>query len=173
MELIRRDAVDADVVAMTDIYNALLESTTIEWTEQAHTVDQRLQWQQAQQRAGRPVLVAEADAAVVGWASYGDFRDADRWPGYRFTVEHSIHVAQPWWGRGVGRLLIDGLIERAIADGKHVMVAGIDGSNVESIRFHEKMGFTVAGELSEIGRKHDQWLDLVLMQLVLGDGDQP
>ena len=171
MGLAVRDAVDADVAEMTAIYNSLIETTTIEWTDQLHTVEARLEWQHQQAAAGFPVLVAVSEeGSVVGWTSYGDFRDTDRWPGYLPTVEHSIHIHVDWWGRGVGRALMEELVQRARAAGKHVMVAGIDGENVESIRFHERLGFELVGRLPEIGRKHGRWLDLVLMQRRLDDG---
>ena len=164
MPIVIRDAEPGDVPAMTAIYNALIETTTIEWTDDIHTDDERLAWQQRQQAAGLPVLVAIDDGVVAGWASYGPFRDNERWPGYRFTAEQSIHVDEAWWGRGVGRALIEALLARAAAAGIHVMVAGIDGDNTDSIRFHERLGFEQVGRLREIGRKHDHWLDLVLLQ---------
>ncbi len=89
-----RDATPEDLPEITAIYNALLESTTHEWTEIAHTVAEREQWLSEQRAAGRPALVAIDSGAVVGWATYGDFRDSERWPGYRYTVEHSIHVRE-------------------------------------------------------------------------------
>ena len=159
-----RDARVEDLPAITEIYNALLETTTHEWTETVHTVGERAEWLDAQRAAGRPALVAVLDGAVVGWATYGDFRDSTRWPGYRFTVEHSIHVRQDVWGRGVGRALLDGLMTRARAEGLRVMVAGIDGANERSIRFHERLGFVEVARMPGIGEKFGRRLDLVLMQ---------
>jgi L-amino acid N-acyltransferase len=140
-----RDATAGDLPEITAIYNALLETTTHEWTEALHAVSERAAWLAGQNAAGRPALVAvdhdnDDGGEVVGWAAYGDFRDSVRWPGYRHTVEHSIHVREDCWGRGVGRALMRELVERARRDGKHVMVAGIDGSNTRSIRFHERLG---------------------------------
>ena len=167
MAVVVRDAIDADVEAMTGIYNAFLDSTTIEWTDKPHRIDERILWQRGQQAEGLPVLVAEVDGAVVGWTSYGDFRDSKRWPGYRFTAEHSIHIHRDYWGQGVGRALIDELCARAAAAGIHVMVAGIDAENIASVEFHERLGFVTTGRLCEIGWKHDRWLDLILMQKTL------
>jgi phosphinothricin acetyltransferase len=164
-----RDAAMSDLPEITAIYNALLETTTHEWTEIAHTVAEREEWLSAQTASRRPALVAVDAAEVVGWATYGDFRDSERWPGYRFSVEHSIHVREDHWGRGVGRTLINALIERARSAGKHVMVAGIDADNTGSIRFHERLGFVEVGRMPEIGEKFGRRLDLVLMQLVLDD----
>ena len=117
--------------------------------------------------SGRPALVAVDDGAVVGWAGYGDFRDSTRWPGNRFTVEHSIHVQEASWRSGVGRALMESLVDRARHDGKHVMVAGIDSANRQSIRFHEALGFVEVARMPEIGEKFGRWLDLILMQRTL------
>jgi L-amino acid N-acyltransferase YncA len=162
-----RDATPDDLPEITAIYNALLETTTHEWTEAQHTVSEREEWLSAQRASGRPALVAVEGDEVIGWATYGDFRDSERWPGYRFTVEHSIHVREDQWGRGTGRMLIDALIEWAQREGKHVMVAGIDSSNTGSIRFHERLGFAEVARMPEIGEKFGRRLDLVLMQRVL------
>lgn len=159
-----RAAQHADLEAITDITNALLGSTTYEWTETPHTAAERGQWLEAKEAAGWPVLVAVEDDAVVGWASYGDFRDSRRWPGYRFTVEHSVHVAEAAWGRGTGRALMASLLDHARRGGRRVMVAAIDGSNEPSVVFHRRLGFVEVGHLPGIGEKWGQRLDLVLMQ---------
>lgn len=164
-----RDATHSDLPAITAIYNALLETTTHEWTETLHSVAEREQWLTAKAATGRPALVAVVAGEVVGWATYGDFRDSERWPGYRFTVEHSIHVREDCWGRGIGRELINALVERARREGKHVMVAGIDSENTGSVRFHERLGFFEVGRLPEVGEKFGRRLDLVLMQRMLDE----
>ena len=107
--------------------------------------------------------------AVLGFASYGEFRDNQRWPGYRFTVELSIHVDEAQWGGGVGRALMTELLARARRAGVHVVVAAVDGENTESIAFHERMGFATVGRLAETGFKFGRWLDLVFMQIVLDE----
>jgi L-amino acid N-acyltransferase len=163
-----RIAEASDVPAITEISNALLASTTHEWTETSHTQDERTRWLRDQQEMGDPVFVAvdgEIDGGeVVGWAAYGDFRDSKRWPGYRFTVEHSVHVAESHWGRGIGRELLLALTEHARRAGKRVMVAAVDSSNAGSIAFHDRIGFDEVGRLPGIGEKWGVRLDLVLMQ---------
>ncbi len=119
------------------------------------------------------MLVAVVDDRVAGWTSYGDFRDSTKWPGYRFTVEHTIHVAEWAWGSGVGRALMAELIERARAAGMHTMIAGIDGANDASVRFHERLGFVTVARVPEVGAKLGRWLDLVLMALALDDRALP
>jgi L-amino acid N-acyltransferase YncA len=162
-----RDATAADLAEITEIYNAHLTTTTHEWTETLHTVAERAAWLAEQTESGMPALVAQDAGDVVGWATFGDFRDSVRWPGYRNTVEHSIHVREDRWGRGVGRALLEELQVRAVNAGKHVMVAGIDSENVGSIRFHERLGFFEVARMPEIGEKFGRRLDLVLMQRML------
>jgi L-amino acid N-acyltransferase YncA len=160
-----RPARAADLPRLTAIYNALLLTTTHEWTETLHEVEDREAWLEDQQAAGFPVLVAVDDAeGVLGWASYGDFRDSERWPGYRFTIEHSIHVDETHWGRGIGRALLVELADIARRAGKRVIVAAVDGSNLGSIAFHARLGFDEVARMPGIGDKWGERLDLVLMQ---------
>ena len=161
-----RDATGADAEAISTLYNALIPTTTVAWTEELETVDERRAWLGRQAAQGNPVLVAD-DGEVVGFASYGGFRDSMKWPGYGYTVEHTIHVRQDRWGAGVGRGLMEELITRARAAGKHVMVGALDGANEASLRFHERLGFVEVARMPEVGRKFDRWLDLVLVQRIL------
>ena len=175
MTLRIRDCTDADVAATLAIYNELIPTTTIAWTEHPTTLPARRAWFAEQQRRGFPVLVAETDghgtaAEVVGVASYGDFRDTAHWEGYRFTVELSIHVRGDHHGRGTGRLLVEALVDRARAAGVHVVVAAVDGDNDGSIRFHERLGFVEVARMPEVGFKFGRWLDLVLLQRVVTSG---
>jgi L-amino acid N-acyltransferase len=171
--VIVRDAEAADVPAMTAVQNEFIRSSAIEWTETEHDVDERRAWLVAQRAAGHPVLVAVIDGEVVGWASYGEFRDSVKWPGYRLTVENTIHVRADQWGAGVGRRLMETLLERATVDGLHVMIAAVDGENIASIRFHERLGFRQVARMSEVGTKFGRWLDLVLLQRILDESPPP
>jgi len=168
-----RDATVADMEAVRSIYNSLFDTTTIAWTEEEQTAEQRLAWFSRQTERGFPVLVADDGGAVVGFAAYGDFRGAGKWLGYRYTVEHTIHVRESHWGAGVGRLLLRALIERARAQGMHAMVGAIDGENEASVRFHERLGFTEVARMPEIGVKFGRWLDLILMQLIVTPMSRP
>jgi L-amino acid N-acyltransferase len=178
-----RDATMHDVGAITDLYNQYISTRTIEWTERRHTHEGRRVWLAAKHAGGWPVLVATVDhrnatdagssgdgatgRRVVGMATYGDFRDSVAREGYRFTVEHSVHVADDMQGRGVGRSLMDALVERARAAELHAMIGAIDGENPESIEFHQRLGFVEVARLPEVGLKFGRWLDLVLVQKML------
>lgn len=168
-----RDATTADMEAVRSIYNALFETTTIAWTEDEQTADQRAAWFDRQTERGFPVLVADDEGVVVGFAAYGDFRGAGKWLGYRHTVEHTIHIRESHWSAGVGRLLLTELIERARAQQVHAMVGAIDGDNDASVRFHERLGFVEVARMPEVGTKFGRWLDLILMQLIVTPGEPP
>jgi L-amino acid N-acyltransferase YncA len=159
-----RDATEADLPGILAIYNDVIATSTAVWTEAASTLEDRQAWFAARKALGYPILIAEDEQGVAGFASFGDFR---AWPGYRFTVEHSIHVRNDARRSGVGRLLLPALIGRARALGKRVLIAGIDGENQISIDFHRKFGFTDSGRLIKIGYKFGRWIDLAFMQLNL------
>jgi phosphinothricin acetyltransferase len=159
-----RDAEDADVPAIVEIVNMLLPTTTTEWRDAEYTEEDRRAWLAQHRQAGDPVLVADIAGEIAGFACYGDFRDSRKWPGYRFVVEHTIHVRERYWRTGIGRALIEALVQRAAVAGKRVMVGAIDGENVGSIRFHERCGFVEVARMPGIGFKLGRWLTLVLLQ---------
>ena len=167
--MIIRPATASDASAIASILNTGLATTTIEWSDVPQTAESIRSWLDKHER----VLVAEEQGDVVGVAAFGWFRDVVERPGYRFTVENTVHVRQDRWGSGVGRRLMDALVDEARASGKHTMVAAIDSSNLPSIRFHERLGFVEVGRLPEVGAKFGRWLDLVLLQLRLDDRDVP
>ena len=166
-----RDATPADAAAITGLYNAFIPSRTTTWTEDLELPEHRAAWIEHQREQRLPVLVAEVDGEVVGFTTYEHFRGEGKWPGYRATMELSIHVREDQWGRGVGRALIDALVERALAANIHVLVAAIDSENDESIRFHARLGFTEVARMPQTGQKWGKWLDLVLMQRILDNRD--
>ena len=171
--MIIRDAREADLPAINDLYNVLIPTHTVSWSDTPRTLELCEAWFERQGREGFPVLVADTDGTIAGFAAYEHFRGEGKWPGYRGTAEHSIHVGEGHWGRGVGRALIEGLVERAQAAGLHVMVGAIDGDNEASIRFHERLGFVEVARMPQTGQKFGRWLDLVLMQRVLDDRPAP
>ena len=163
-----RDAGADDIAALTAIYNDVVATSTAIYRDTPASLDDRREWWASRVAQGYPALVAVEDGELLGFATFGDFR---AWPGYRFTVEHSVHVRSDKRGRGIGRTLMRPLIARAAAAGKHVMVAGVDATNDGSIRFHAQLGFERVAHLREVGFKFGRWLDLVLMQRFLGPAD--
>ena len=120
-------------------------------------------------QAGLPYLVAEIDGRVAGYAYANPFRPR---AAYRSTVEDSVYVAHDAVGLGIGKTLLNDLIERCAALGLRQMLALIgDSHNVASIGAHRACGFSYVGVMTSVGRKFDRWVDVVIMQRSLGGGD--
>jgi L-amino acid N-acyltransferase len=164
MSTIIRDAIIEDLPCILEIYNFAVTQTTAIWSEEPSDIASRQAWFGERSARGLPILVAESAGRLVGFASFGDFR---AWPGYRHTVENSVYVAPSVHRQGIGRTLMQGLIDRGVALGKHTMVAGIEATNTASLRLHSSLGFQEVGRMPHVGTKFGRWLDLVLMQRYL------
>ncbi len=143
------------------IYNEVIRNTTAVYSDREVTLDEREKWFETKGAQGFPILIAADSSGVVGFGTFGEFR---AWPCYRSSVEHSVHVRADCRRRGVGRALVLALIDAAAALEKHVMIAGIDAENVNSISLHRSLGFEIVGHFREVGRKFGRWLDLKFMQ---------
>ena len=99
------DAVEADLTKITEIYNEVIRSSTAVFSDDPVTVEDRVVWWKARVAQGYPVLVARDENGVAGFATFGDFR---AWPGYRFTVEGTIHIDASARRKGVGVALLAG-----------------------------------------------------------------
>jgi phosphinothricin acetyltransferase len=159
-----RPATEQDIPAITAIFNEAVANSNAIWTEKQDSDAERLAWMQARLALGYPVLVAAEGPVVLGYGAFGDFR---AFPGYRYSVEHSVYIHADHRGRGLGRVIVDELVSAATALGKHVMIAGIDGGNPASLRLHARAGFVEVARMPEVGRKFGRWLDLVFMQRLL------
>jgi phosphinothricin acetyltransferase len=129
-----------------------------------HTIEVREQWFATKQEQGFPIFVAEENNVIVGFSSFGTFRT---WAGFKNTVENSVYVANDHRGKGIGKLLLPPLIDAAKDLKIHAMVAGIDATNIVSIKLHEKFGFVEVAHFKEVGYKFDRWLDLVFLELII------
>jgi phosphinothricin acetyltransferase len=164
-----RPAQSSDIRAITDIYNQVVKTSSAIYRDDPTSVEERLEWFQTLTAKGYPLLVVEDRGEVLGFASYSDFRP---WPGYRYTVEGTIHLREDARRRGIGGKLLEALIQHAREAGKHMMMAGVDSENVASRRFLEKIGAEQVGHLHEVGFKFGRYLDLVLYQIRLSRNDQ-
>src|SRR3954453_10143075 len=149
-----RDAGPRDLAGILAIYNDVIATSTAVYRDAPTTLDERRSWLDARMAQGFPIFVAVEADEVLGFSSCGEWRGA---PGYRHTVEHSVHVAVARRGAGVGRALVEALFPRALAMGKHVMIGGIDAANDASLRFHARLGFEEVARFREVGRKFDRW----------------
>jgi L-amino acid N-acyltransferase YncA len=164
MQVAIRPARESDLVAILAIYNDAVLTTTAVYDYSPRSAEQQAAWFQAKREQDLPVLAAESNGTVAGFASYGPFRP---WPAYLHSVENSIYVAADWRGRGIGSRLLPALTEHAAERGLHTMIAGIDATNQASLRLHAKFGFKPVGQFREVGWKFERWLDLTFVQRML------
>jgi len=164
MQTIIRPAETKDIPGILEIINYNILHSTAVYDYDTRSLADMQAWFEERQQSGFPVIVAEANGEVAGYATYGTFRFK---VGFRFTVEHSVYVSENHNGKGIGKLLITELIALAKKQNLHTMIGCIDAENKGSIEFHKKFGFTEEGVLKQSGYKFDRWLDLLFMQLML------
>lgn len=158
-----RNASVADAEALRTIYNREVLETTNTFDLEPRTLSQQQEW--IREREGAlGVIVAELDGKVAGFASLSPYRPR---AAYRTSVENSVYVAASARGAGVGRALMDELIDGATQRGFHTIVARIAGGHEASIGLHQSCGFRVVGTERQVGRKFGKWLDVVVMQRML------
>lgn len=159
-----RPAEASDAEALMAIYNPVVETSTATFDLVPRTLEQQLDWL-ADRSGARIVLVAEDDdGAVAGYAAISPYRER---AAYATTVEDSVYVHPDHQGRGVGRLLLEAMVETARAHGFHAMMARIVADHEASIALHSVCGFEVVGHEREVGRKFGRWLDVTLMERLL------
>jgi L-amino acid N-acyltransferase len=159
-----REAVLLDFEEITKIYNQIVLTSTAIYNDRPATLEDRVAWWKGRCAQGFPVVVATDAAAgveIAGFASFGEFR---AWPGYRFTVEGTVHIHASARGQGVGTALLEEIIKRAREMGKHSMIAGVDADNLASLRFLGGFGFERVAHFREVGYKFGRFLDLVFLQ---------
>ena len=153
-----------DTQAILDIINYNILHSTALYDYNIRTYEQQKAILDDKLAKKFPVIVAEANGQVVGFGMYSEFRFREA---YKFTVEHSVYVANDYHGKGIGNLLLAELITLAKAQKLHTMIAVIDAENQGSVSFHEKFGFKTVGIIKESGYKFNRLLHSVFMQLIL------
>jgi phosphinothricin acetyltransferase len=160
--LVIRDFAPADAAACAAIYAPWVAGSTASFELVAPDSAEIARRFGALREVGYPVLVAEIDARVVGYAYAGMFRAR---PAYRHTVEHSVYVDSAAQGRGIGRGLLQTLIAACASRGFRRMIGVVaDPAQARSVDFHRALGFVEAGLLRGVGRKFDRDLDILLLQ---------
>ena len=154
-----------DAESIRRIYNAEVLGSTATFDLRARTVEEQTAWM-AEHQGTYPVIVAVDDEGIVlGFGSLSTYRDR---PSYSTTVENSVYVDEGQRGRGVGRALLEELVRLGTLHGFHSMIARVGGGNGASIALHEACRFELVGVEREIGRKFNRWLDVAVLQLMLG-----
>ncbi|MBS0347434.1 MAG: N-acetyltransferase [Proteobacteria bacterium] len=157
--------------AILAIFNEAIATSTALYDYQPRTRDSMTAWFAAKAAGNYPVIGAVDEAgALRGFASYGPFR---AFPAYKYTVEHSVYVHREQRGKGIGRALLERLVEAATAQDYHLLVGVIDMANTGSIALHEQLGFVHGGTLKEVGFKFGGWLDVGFYQRTLKTPQHP
>ena len=152
-----------DAEPIREIYNLEVATSTATFDLVPRTLAGQRAWQ-AERSGARAVLVAVDGDEVVGFGSLSPWRDR---PAYATTVEDSVYVHRSHHGQGVGRALLEALVDTATAHGFHACMARIVGGHDASIALHHACGFEIVGTEREVGRKLGRWLDVVLMERLL------
>jgi L-amino acid N-acyltransferase YncA len=163
------DAGDAESIAALYAHYVHTSIATFEETPPDRTeIGKRIA---AVQDAGLPWIVAtDLHGALLGYAYASPYRTRSA---YRYTIENSVYVAPRSVGSGIGVTMMREIIRRCADLGYRQMLAVIgDSANVASIALHASLGFTTVGTHLAVGYKHGRWVDVVHMQLALGDGAQ-
>lgn len=153
-----------DLQQILNIVNHNILYSTAVYDYEERSLEDIEAWFKDKQVNNWPVIVAEHDGQIAGYGTYGTFRTKEA---FKYTVEHSVYVADGYTGKGIGKALLAELINTSKQQGFHTMIGCIDADNKGSIDFHKKFGFTDAGTVKQVGFKFDRWLDMQFMQLIL------
>ncbi|MDD9726242.1 GNAT family N-acetyltransferase [Roseovarius sp. SK2] len=162
-----RAAEASDAAALAGIVNHYIRETTVSFTEDEKTMLEMALAIKTRDEAGHGFLVAEDAGELLGYATYGPYRNGS---GYRETLEHTVLLRPGAEGNGVGRTLMAALEEHARAGGVHSLIGGISAENDGGIAFHHRIGFVEVGRVPQAGLKFGRRIDLVLMQKLLSPG---
>lgn len=155
-----------DAEAIREIYNAEVQTSTVTFDIVPRSLEEQRRYL-SDRTGAHAVIVAEHAGVVVGYGALSPWRSK---PAYATSVEDSVYVHRDHQGRGVGRTLLDELVRVGTARGFHAVFARVVGGHEASIRLHEAAGFEIVGTEREVGRKFGRWLDVVLMERLLGTG---
>lgn len=161
--MIIRDATIHDLPAMLTIYNEAIRNLTATFDLEEQTLEERKLWFD-KYGGSRPLIVAEVDGQVAGYSSLSMFREKKA---YEKTTELSLYISPDFRGRGIGKALMEAILELAREHGYHSVIGGITGGNEVSIKLHKQFGFEFVGNFREVGFKFGEWQDVHFYQLIL------
>lgn len=154
-----------DIRALLDIFNYEVEYATSTFSIRPKSLEEWLEWFHAHNKEYHPILTAEKDGNVVGYASLSTYRLQDA---YKRTAELSVYVDHHYRGQRIGEALMREVLDMARKQEQiHTVVSVITSQNTASIHLHRKLGFIYCGTLKEVGKKFDKWLDVEQYELLL------
>ena len=167
MQLRRATVEDAE--AIRTIYNVEVQTSTVTFDILPRSVEDQRRWIEDRSGAHAVVVATDDDGAVIGFGSLSPYKER---PAYATTVEDSVYVHRDHQGEGVGRSVLAELLRLAEDHGFHAVMARIVGDHATSIGLHSSQGFHVVGREREVGRKFGRWLDVVVMERLLGNSHE-
>ena len=148
-----------------EIYNDVIAHSTALYETEPRTIETIKDWFNQKEKENFPVIGYEnEDGQLLGFVSYGRFRTQ---PATHLTLEHSLYIHKNSRGQKVGKKLLKRYLEHITLEGYHTTIAAIDSENIACIELHKKFGFTHQGNIRQIARKFDRWLNLEYYQLIL------
>ncbi len=158
-----RAASGADLSSINHIYNRYVLSSTATFELEPVTEESRIHWFSIHQESNYPVLVMTEGESVIGWASLSEYKQRRA---YSHTTELSIYLEPSKTGVGHGSRLLAELLTLAAGRGFRAVLGLVCSENGGSIKLLERHGFAKVGELKEVGRKFDRWLDVTFLELL-------
>lgn len=163
-DVVIRRATKADAGAIAQIYNQAVAGSTATFDTCPETAEDREAWLDEHTAPQHPVLVAERDGRVIGWASLSRYSTRCA---YDATVEASTYLDEAETGRGLGTVLTEALFEAGREGGVHAVIARICTENTASIAMSHRLGFFDVGVMREVGMKFGRSLDVLWMEKLL------
>lgn len=161
-----RTASKNDLPEILEIFNYEIINTEYVYIYEPWSLEYITTYFEEKRQKNFPFIVAEIDNTIVGYATYGKFRDREA---YDTTVEYSVYIHLDHRRKGIAYKLVQELIKIAKEEGRHTMIGGLDAGNKASYDFQKSLGFTKVAHIKSVARKFDKWLDLILFQLILKD----
>ena len=163
--MIIRQAEERDLPELLAIYNYEVVNGVATFDMQPKTLAERMVWFEEHNVDNHPLIVAEIEGKVAGYASLSSYRPKEA---YASTVELSIYIGEGYCGKGIATVLMEEILKLAKQDDRtHLVVSVITGENVASVKLHEKYGFTYCGRVHQVGFKHGRYLDIVTYELLV------
>lgn len=163
-----RTATLDDAEQLRAIYNHWVTTSTFTFDMVPRSHEEQRRWM-TERSGAHAVLVACIDGAVVGFGSLSPYRNR---PAYATTVENSVYIHPDHHRQGIGRALVAALVTTARRHGFHSIISRIVGGHGASIELHRSVGFEVVGTEREVGRKFGRWLDVVVLQRLVGEATE-
>ena len=171
MEYQLKQCTEKQLSEIMAIFNEAILNTTALYDYKPRTLEMMQTWYNYKQKGNYKIIGAfDESNTLLGFATYGPFREQ---PAYKYTVEHSIYVRSDKRGNGLGKTLLEKIINEVEEQDYHLLVGVIDASNSVSIHLHKMEGFVFCGLIKESGFKFGKWLDVAFYQKTLKTPKNP